>query len=74
MFRPPFRFRFPFQSEDELVGPILAKVTPRTRLALLDHVTSQTGLVLPIQRIVRELVARGIEGVVQVTNEMSLKK
>ncbi len=30
---------------------VLAKVTRRTRLALLDHVTSSTGLVLPLEKI-----------------------
>lgn len=55
---------FPFQSEEDLVEPILAKVTSRTRLALIDHVTSQTGLVLPIQRILRELAACGVETLV----------
>lgn len=55
---------FPFRREEDLVEPILAKVTPRTKLALIDHVTSQTGLVLPIQRIIRELAARGVETLV----------
>ena len=40
---------------------ILDKVTPRTRLALIDHVVSQTGLVFPIERIVRELNDRGVD-------------
>ncbi len=40
------------------------RVTRRTRLALLDHVTSSTGLVLPLEKIVRELSARGIETLV----------
>jgi isopenicillin-N epimerase len=52
---------FPLQSADQIVGAIMAAVTPRTRLALIDHVTSQTGMVLPIARIVDELNARGID-------------
>ncbi|MBI5801503.1 MAG: aminotransferase class V-fold PLP-dependent enzyme [Verrucomicrobia bacterium] len=48
----------------EIIGPILAAVTPRTKLALLDHVTSQTGLVLPIEFLVRELNARNVDTLV----------
>jgi isopenicillin-N epimerase len=55
---------FPFRSEDDLVAPILDCVTPRTRLALLDHVTSQTGVVMPIQRLVEELNNRGVDTLV----------
>jgi isopenicillin-N epimerase len=52
---------FPVASSDEVVQAVLAKVTPRTRLALLDHVTSPTGIVLPIERLIAELSGRGIE-------------
>ncbi|MBI1944238.1 MAG: aminotransferase class V-fold PLP-dependent enzyme [Deltaproteobacteria bacterium] len=52
---------FPLASDDDVVAPVLAAVTPRTRLALLDHVTSPTGLVFPVARLVRELRARGVE-------------
>ena len=48
-------------SPDEVVDAVLARVTPRTRLALLDHVTSPTGLVLPIERLIAELGRRGID-------------
>lgn len=55
---------FPLRSADEVVEAVLAKVTPRTRFALVDHVTSPTGLVFPVQRLVRELAARGVETMV----------
>lgn len=58
------RIPFPFSSEDELVAPILDCVTPRTRLAMIDHVTSQTGVVMPIQRLVSELKRRGVDTLV----------
>jgi isopenicillin-N epimerase len=52
---------FPVASPDEVAAAVLAKVTPRTRLALLDHITSPTALVLPIERLSAELGARGVE-------------
>jgi isopenicillin-N epimerase len=55
---------FPAQSADHLAEAILSRVTSRTRLALVDHVTSQTALVMPIKRIVSELAARGVDTLV----------
>jgi isopenicillin-N epimerase len=55
---------FPCVSPEEARDAVLAAAGPRTRLALVDHVTSQTGLVLPIAEIVRGLAARGIETLV----------
>jgi len=55
---------FPLHREEEVLEAVLGGVTKRTRLALLDHVTSQTGLVLPIKRLVSELDRLGIETLV----------
>ncbi|HTV39063.1 MAG TPA: aminotransferase class V-fold PLP-dependent enzyme [Candidatus Sulfotelmatobacter sp.] len=58
------RIPFPFRTEDELIAPVLECVTPRTRLAMIDHVTSQTGVVMPISRLVSELKQRGVDTLV----------
>lgn len=55
---------FPIASPDIVVERVLEKVTERTRLLLIDHVTSQTGIILPIERIIAELRSRGIDTLV----------
>ncbi len=55
---------FPLDAPERVVEAVLERVTPRTRLAVVDHVTSETGLVLPVERIVRELAGRGIDTLV----------
>jgi isopenicillin-N epimerase len=55
------RVPFPLRDPEEIVAAVLAVVTPRTRLALLDHVASPTAIIFPVQRLVRELEARGVE-------------
>ena len=55
---------FPLQSEEEVVSAVLSRVTSHTRLAMLDHVTSPTALVFPIERLIAELSARGVDTVV----------
>ena len=42
----------------------MEQVTPRTRLALLDHVTSKTALIFPIQELVSQLAAQGVDTLV----------
>jgi isopenicillin-N epimerase len=49
---------------EEIVDRVLAACGPRVRLALLDHVTSPTALVFPIERLVHELKQRGVETLV----------
>lgn len=51
---------FPLASEARVVERLLAAKTPRTRLVLIDHVTSPTGLVQPIEPIVRAFEADGV--------------
>src|ERR1043166_3142100 len=36
---------FPLTSPDDVIAPIVEKITDRTRLVMIDHVTSQTALV-----------------------------
>ena len=52
---------FPLSGPDEVIEAVMEKITPRTRLAVLDHVTSQTGLVFPLEELIKQLSARGID-------------
>ena len=55
---------FPLAGDGQVMEAVLGAVTPRTRLAVLDHVTSPTGLVLPLAELVRALAARGVDTLV----------
>ncbi len=48
----------------QIVELVMQAVTPRTRLALLDHITSQTAMIMPIATLVAELDARGVDTLV----------
>ncbi len=52
---------FPISGPEEAIEAVLAGVSPRTRLALIDHVTSPTGIVLPVAEIVAALAQRGVD-------------
>lgn len=51
----------PVDSPGQVVDAVLTRATPRTRLALLDHITSPTALIFPIAELVAELNRRGID-------------
>jgi len=55
---------FPVASSDEVVERLLDGASDRTRVAVIDHITSLTGMVMPIARIVRALAERGIDTLV----------
>ena len=52
---------FPISGRAEVIERVLAACTTRTRLALIDHVTSPTGLVLPMEELVPLLQEKSIE-------------
>ncbi len=52
---------FPLGDPDEVVQAISDALSARTRILLIDHVTSQTGLVLPIAEIGDVCHERGVE-------------
>ena len=55
---------FPIDSPQQVMAAVIERVSPKTRLALLDHVTSQTGLIFPIQELVKQLQQRGVDTLV----------
>ncbi len=54
----------PVSRSDSIVDAVLHRVTARTRLAVLDHVTSPTAIVFPIATLVDRLAAVGIDTLV----------
>lgn len=55
---------FPPQKDEDFLDPLLNAVSPKTKVLLLDHISSQTALVFPVEKIVREMKKLGIETVV----------
>lgn len=55
------RIPFPLEHPGQAVAAVLAEVGPKTRLVLVDHITSQTGLVLPLDELLPELARRRVE-------------
>jgi isopenicillin-N epimerase len=51
----------PVKSPEQIVELILAGVTSATRLLVVDHITSPTAIVFPIERIIAECAGRGVD-------------
>jgi isopenicillin-N epimerase len=54
----------PVESSQAIVDAILQRVSQRTRLAMIDHVTSPTAILFPIDAIVQKLQASGVDTLV----------
>lgn len=50
----------PVEDAGEVVEAILAEVTARTKLVMLDHVTSATAMILPLEQLIPALHERGV--------------
>ena len=50
----------PVTDPAEVIAAVEAALTPRTRLAILDHITASSALVLPIAELTRRCQARGV--------------
>lgn len=55
---------FPIERADTVVARIREQVTDRTKLLLIDHVTSPTGVVNPVETLVAAMSDRGIDTLV----------
>lgn len=54
------RIPLPLAGPEVVVERVLAALTPRTRLVLVSHVTSPTGLVFPLETLLEALGSRGV--------------
>jgi isopenicillin-N epimerase len=51
----------PVRSPDDIAEAVVGAVSDRTRLVVIDHVTSPTATIFPVRRIVRACAARGVD-------------
>lgn len=54
------RVPFPCPNEDSVFDAVMAAVTDKTKLVLIDHITSPTALLFPVQRIAAACRSRGV--------------
>ena len=52
---------FPIDSNQQIIDIVLGALTKNTRLALIDTVTSPTGLRMPFEQLISELESNGIQ-------------
>ena len=52
---------FPVKSENEITESILGLITKKTKLIFIDHVTSETAMIMPVKKICNEANRLGID-------------
>lgn len=55
------RFDLPIADADSIFDAVVGAITPRTRLVVVDHVSSPTAIVFPVERIARACAERGVD-------------
>jgi isopenicillin-N epimerase len=51
----------PVHSPHDVIDAVMSRVGPKTRMALLDHISSPSACVFPLESIVQQLTRQGIE-------------
>ena len=51
---------FPITDADEVTDAIARAITPKTAIAVIDHITSPTGVIFPLEQIIALFKERGI--------------
>jgi isopenicillin-N epimerase len=54
----------PLESSDQIADAVVKSLTDKTRLLVIDHVTSPTAVIFPINKIARACHTRGIDVIV----------
>jgi len=62
----------PLPPSDTIVRAIASSLDDRTRLVIVDHVTSPTAVILPVEEIVRECRRRGVAVLVDAAHSVGM--
>lgn len=49
------------ENDEQIIAPLIAAVTSRTRLAIIEHISSPTAIVFPVRDMVLALREKGVE-------------
>ncbi len=66
------RIPLPLPSDDDVVAAFAGAITERTALVVVDHVTSATAAVMPVERIVEACRARGVPVLVDAAHAVAM--